>query len=148
MHASQPQHAAGTEDVLCGKPVRAAPSHLVSSCEEVAHRIEDVIVDGAVCHQARAVAEVRRPTTQYCVELVADFGPRVPVARGQKLANLALEPPYALLGRARPQVPIATLAVVLWPERVAKEVEVLPAGVLQFGFHLVEREPELGHHRL
>ena len=126
----------------------AAPLHLVPSSEEVAHRVVDVVVDGAICHQARAVAEVRRPAPQNRVELVADLGPRLLVARDQKLADLGLEPPDAFLGRARAQIPMTILAMVIWSERVAKEVEVFLAGILQLGFHLVEREPELGHHRL
>src|ERR1700683_1909572 len=138
MHALQPQHSETTEDMLCGEPGCAAPLHLVPSSEEVAHRVVDVIVDGAICHQARAVAEVRRPAAQYGVELVADVGPRLLVARDQEFADLGLEPPYALLGRARAQIPMTILAVVTWSERVAKEVEVRFAGIPQLCLPLLE----------
>ena len=33
-------------------------------------------------------------------------------------------------------------------ERVAKEVEAFPSGISQRSFRLVDRQPELGHHRL
>ena len=37
---------------------------------------------------------------------------------------------------------------MVWPERVANQVEVLCTGIFQLGFRLIERQPELGHHGL
>jgi hypothetical protein len=71
---------------------------------------------------------------------------RIASVVGSALSKIALITD-AFLGRRRAQIPITLLAVVIRSERVAKEVEVLLAGILQLGFHLVEREPEPGHHR-
>src|SRR6266581_7582257 len=131
MHASEAQHAVGPEDLRMRKPAGTARLHFVPTAEEVAHRIVDMVVHGPVGHQARAVAKVRRPTALDRVEPAADFGPRLEVARDQNLSDLGLEPPDALLRRACSQVPITILAMVVRSERVAKEVEVLRAGIPQ-----------------
>ena len=88
MHASEAQDAVGAEDFRCRKAACATRLHLVPAAEEVAHRIVDMIVHGAVRHQARPVAEVCRPAAQHRVEPVAD--PRLPpaFARGGRLLVL------------------------------------------------------------
>src|SRR6185369_8144444 len=61
-------------------------------------------------------------------------------------ADLRLEPQHAPLRRARAQIPVAILAVVMRAERVAKEVEALVSAVPEHGLRLIEREPQPGQH--
>jgi hypothetical protein len=138
VYASEEQHAVGPEDFRTRKPTSTARGHLVSTAEEVAHRFVDVIADGPVGHQACSVAEVSGPPPQHCVEPVTDLGPRIMVAPNQKLIDIRREPPDTFLGRARAQLPTTIFAMVIWSKRVAKEVEVFLAGILQRGFRLVE----------
>ena len=56
------------------------------------------------------------------------------------------EPQHALLRRARPEIPVAILAIAVRAERVAKEVEALAPSIPNRGLRLVEGEPEPGHH--
>jgi hypothetical protein len=134
VHASEVQHAEFSEDNVVGEPLRAA--------------IVDVIVDRAVRRQTSAVAEVRGPTAQKTVQLIAYYRPRTVVAGHQKFADLGLEPLDAFLGRARAQIPVAILPIVVRTERVAKEVKVFRPGSLHRGFRLVECQPEPRHHRI
>src|SRR3954471_8857524 len=78
---------------------------------------------------------------------MAHLRPRFLVAGHQEITYLRLDPLYARLGRACAQVPMAVLPVAMRAERVAKEVEALPAGVLHRGLGLVEHQPKLRHHR-
>jgi hypothetical protein len=57
----------------------------------------------------------------------------------QKLIGLSRESPDTFLGRTCAQIPSTIFAIVIWSKRVAKEVEVFLAGILQRGFRLVER---------
>src|SRR3954462_9953627 len=95
---------------------------------------------------SRAVAEIGRPAEQKPVQPVAHLGPWFLVAGHQDVADLRLDPLYALLGRARAQVPMAVLPVALRTERVTKEVEAFRAGILHRGLRLVERQPKLRYH--
>src|SRR5438034_3911012 len=122
--------------------------HLAPPAQEVTHAIIDVIVDGPIGHQPRAVAEVVRPAAQQTVQPVAYIRPRFLVAGEQQLIALAFEPVDALPGGARAHVSAPFLAVVLRPKRIAKEVEAFLPGILQRGLRLVERKPEPGHHLL
>ena len=131
MHASEVQHAEFSEDSVVGEPLRAATLHLVPTDEEVSHTIVDVIVDLAVRRQSSAVAEVRGPTSQKPVQLVAHYRPRTFVAGHQKFADLGLKPLDTFLGRARAQIPVAILPIVVRAERVAKKVEAFLSGVPQ-----------------
>src|SRR5207249_10236098 len=94
--------------------------HLAPPAQEVTHAIIDVIVDGPIGHQPRAVAEVVRPAAQQTVQPVAYIRPRFLVAGDQQLIDLAFEPLDALPGGARAQVSAPFLAVVLRPKRIAK----------------------------
>src|SRR5438309_1441571 len=75
--------------------------HLAPPAQEVTHAIIDVIVDGPIGHQPRAVAEVVRPAAQQTVQPVAYIRPRFLVAGDQQLIDLAFEPLDALPGGAR-----------------------------------------------
>src|SRR4051794_38010669 len=114
--------------------------------QEVADPVVDVIVDRPVGREARAVAEVRGPTADQAVQAIAHLGPRSRVAGSQEVADLGREPAHALLRRARPEVPVAILAVAVRAERVAEEVEALAPSIASRGLRLVEGEPEPGHH--
>src|SRR5438445_10469413 len=92
--------------------------HLAPPAQEVTHAIIDVIVDGPIGHQPRAVAKVARPAAQQSVQPVAYIRPRFFVAGDQQLIDLAFEPLDALPGGARAQVSITLLAVVLRPKRI------------------------------
>ena len=59
---------------------------------------------------------------------------------------MAVSRQHALLRRARPEIPVAILAIAVRAERVAKEVEALAPSVANRGLRLVEGEPEPGHH--
>src|SRR5438128_2572781 len=122
--------------------------HLAPPAQEVTHAIIDVIVDGPIGHQPRAVAEVVRPAAQQTVQPVAYIRPRFLVAGDQQLIDLGFEPLDALPGGARAQVSAPFLAVVLRPKRIAKEVEAFLPSILQRGLRLVEHKPEPGHHLL
>src|SRR5439155_21860481 len=67
------------------------------------------------------------------------------VAGNHEVTDVGLQPDCALLRRARPEIPMAILAVAVRAERVAKEVEGLAAGIPNRGLRLVESEPQLGH---
>jgi hypothetical protein len=130
VHASEVQHAKFSEDSVVGESLRAATLHFVPPDEEVSHAIVDVIIDRAVRRQTSAVAEVRGPTAQKPVQLVAHYRPRTFVAGHQKFANLGLEPLDTFLGRARAQIPVAIFPIVVRTERVSKEIEAFRPGGL------------------
>ena len=64
VHASKPQNAEFPENNVTRKFPRPAPLHFVPSSEEVSHAIINMIVDGPIRLQPRAIAEVGRPTDQ------------------------------------------------------------------------------------
>ncbi len=71
MHASERQHAQFAVDFLTREQGSAASLLLVPSREEIADAFVDVIVDGPIRRQASAVTEVRRPSGQEPVQLLA-----------------------------------------------------------------------------
>src|SRR3974377_11830 len=95
----------------------------ISTGEEVAHALIDVDVNTTVRRAARPIAEVVRPAEQEFVQRVPNVRPRIDVARHQEIADFRLCPLHTLLGRARAQVPLSVPRIVVWPERVAQEVE-------------------------
>src|SRR5271166_6152122 len=107
----------------------------------------DMMIDGPIRRQARAIAEIRRPTDQKPVQSSAHLGPWPFIAGSQEIADLGLDPLNTLLGRACARVPMAVFPVAVRAECVAKEIEALAPGVPHRGFRLVERQPELRHHR-
>src|SRR5947208_17051797 len=64
------------EDLMVRKASGNASWHLAPPAQEVTHAIIDVIVDGPIGHQPRAVAEVVRPAAQQTVQPVAYIRPR------------------------------------------------------------------------
>src|SRR5205823_9225972 len=123
----------------------AARRHLVTPDQEVADPVMDVIVDRPIGHEARAVAEVRGPTANQAVQAITHLMPRSHVAGNQEVADLAPEPEHALLRRARPEIPVAILAIAVRTERIAEEIEALAPSIANRGLRLVEGEPEPGH---
>ena len=95
----------------------------------------------------RAIAEVGRPPAQETIESRTNLQPCARVARPQQVADFPLDPPHAFLGRGRPQIPTTTISKVAWAEGVAKEIEAFASSVFQRSFRLVDRQPELRHHR-
>src|SRR6185437_3929345 len=69
------------------------------------------------------------------------------LARRQQVADLRLDPLYALLRGSGNQIPAAGLGKPSRSQGVAEEVEALRARVFHRGFRLVERQPELHHYR-
>jgi hypothetical protein len=92
MHASKAQHTERPEHNIIGELLCAASFHVVPSAEEVPDATVDVVIDGPVCLQASAVAEVRRPTQQQPIQSVTHIWPRPFVAGNQDVANLCLDP--------------------------------------------------------
>src|SRR5208337_2597215 len=125
----------------------AAPWLLVRSSEEVPDAVMEVTIDGPIRRQARAIAEIRRPAGQKPVQSTAHLGPRPLVAGPQEIADLGLDPLNTLLGWACARIPMAVFPVAMRAEGVTKEIEALIPGVPHRGFRLVERQPELRHHR-
>src|SRR5271167_4400549 len=122
-----------------GEPSDAVPWLLVPSSEEVPDAVMDVTIDGPIRRQARAIAEIRRPTGQKPVQSSAHLGPWPFVAGPQEIADLGLDPLDTLLGGACARIPMAVFPVAVRAECVAKEIEALVPGVPHRGFRLVER---------
>src|SRR5216683_3232607 len=146
MDTPEVEHPKRAENRLVVEAVGAARRHLVTPGHEVTDAIMDVVVDRTIRGHASAVAEVRGPTPQQAIQPISYFGPCSHVSGNQEVTDLGLEPEYALLRRARPEIPMAILAIAVRAERVAKEVERLAAGIPNRGLRLVEREPQFGHH--
>src|SRR5438445_10548599 len=104
--------------------------HLAPPRQEVTNAIIDVIVDGPIGHQPRAVAEVLRPAAQQTVQPVAYIRPRFLVAGDQQLIDLAFEPLDALPGGARAHVSAPFLSVVLRPNSLTTEFYAFPPYIL------------------
>src|SRR5262245_17695593 len=145
--APEMQHTERAEHRFPREAVGAVRGHLVTSDQEVSNPFVDVVVDGPVRRQPGAVTEVCTPASQQAIKLSAHVSPGIQVAGHQDVADLGLEPQDALLRRARAQIPVAILSVVVRAEAVAKEVEALAPGVPERRLLLVEAQPELGHHR-
>src|ERR1700730_526764 len=147
-HAIKAQHTQFLVDMLARKPFRAAPWRLMSFAQEIAHSIIDMFVNGPIRRCESAMGEVSSPTAQEAIQSSLHLRPRTLVARRQQVADFRLDPLHALLGRACAQIPTATVGKVAWSQRIAKEIEAFPPGVLHRGFRLVECQPEFRHHRL
>ena len=63
MRAFEPQNAQFAVDLFTGEPLRAASLHFVSSHKKGSNAIVDVVVDGSIRLQPRAIAE-RRPLSR------------------------------------------------------------------------------------
>jgi hypothetical protein len=143
MNSTKPKHAKFAMHHSVREAADASRRHLVTPDQEMTDAVIDVVVDRPVGDQAGTIVEIRAPATQQTVQLVSHLGPRRLIAGRQDLANLTLEPLYALLGRARPQIPVAVLPIVMRSERITKEVKVLLPSIPDRGFRLVDRETEL-----
>src|ERR1700678_3506799 len=93
------------------------------------------------------MGEVGRPAAKQTVESLRHFRPCAFLARRQQVANLRLDPLYALLRGSGSQIPTAGLEKPFRSQGVAQEVEALRASIPHRGFRLVERQPELRHYR-
>ncbi len=131
MNAPELQNAERAEHHFPREAVGAARRHLVAPDQEVPDTRVDMVVHRAVGRQTGAVAEVRRPAVQKAVEAVPHLGPCPRVAGHQQLADLVLQALDAPLRRARPEIPVAVLAVAVRAERIAEEVEGFAAGIPQ-----------------
>src|SRR5271157_3773531 len=94
----------------------------------------DMMIDGPIRRQARAIAEIRRPAGQKPVQSSAHLGPSPFLAGSQEIADLGLDPLNTLLGWACARIPMAVVRVAVRAECVAKEVEALVPGVPHRGF--------------
>src|SRR5208282_4227530 len=148
MQASELARAEFPEEFGSGEASRAAVLHLVPFGEEASHPIADVVIDGLIGQRTRAVAEVGFPTRQKPVQAFAYVRPRFFVAGHQKVADLRLEPVYALLRGTCAGIEATVSCAAMRAEGIAEKVKALRSGVLHRGFGLVDREPELGHRRL
>src|SRR5205823_7673364 len=115
------------------------------SAQEAPDTITDLTVNGFVSRRAGSVAEIRRPAGEKPVEPFAHVGPFPHVSRLQNIPDLGLDPQYALVGRACAEIPLPTFGKMSWSQRVAKEIEALPPGVLDRGLRFIQRQPEFRH---
>ena len=90
MHAVKTLHAEVPEHICVREPPDAAPWLLVPSSEEVSDAVIDMVIDGAIGRQARAIAEIRRPTGQKPVQSAAHRRPCALVAGLEQVAILVL----------------------------------------------------------
>ena len=139
---SRRRSSAFSIDDITGEAFGPASCHLVPSGEEVAHALIDVLVDTTECRSTRPLAEVVRPAKQRPAQHVANFGPRIVVARHQQIADLGLELLHAFLGRARAQIPKTVRFVTVRSERVSRGSRAFLPSILQRGLGLVDGEPE------
>src|SRR5271163_1962775 len=142
----QRQDAEFSKDHVTGKTSRATVWDLVSSCEETSYAAADMMIDGLVGIGERSMAEVCGPASQEPVQLVPHRGPWLHVAGRQHVIDLQLDAHDAFLGWACAEIKVAVPFVAVRSERVSEKVEALRSSVLQRGFRLVERQPELRHH--
>ena len=136
MDMPEAEHPRRAEDRFAVESFGAARRHVMTPHQKVTHAFVDVIVDRAVCGQSGAVAEVSGPTAQQAVQPISHFRPCSYVARHQQIADLGLEPENALLRRARPEIPMAVLAIAVRAERIAKKVEGFAPGIPNRGLRL------------
>src|SRR5262245_56762019 len=122
--------------MVSGEPVCAASLHFVPFAKEVPRAVIDMLIDRFIRRGKGAIGEVRGPTAQKAVQSRSHFRPCALVARRQQRADFRLDPPHALLGRACAQIPAATFGKMAWSQRIAKEVEAIPPGVLHRGFRV------------
>jgi hypothetical protein len=94
LHAVETLHAEVPEHFRIGKPSDAAPWLLVPSSEEVPDTVMDMMIDGPIRRQARAIAEIRRPAGQKPVQSSAHLGPWPFLAGSQEIADLGLDPQF------------------------------------------------------
>jgi transposase-like protein len=94
----------------------------------------------AVGHQPRAVAEICCPATQEMVQPSAHPVPRLDVGGDKDLPHFRLEALHAILRRARPQIPVAVLPIVVRSEAVSQEIEVLPPRIAHGSLRFVDGE--------
>jgi hypothetical protein len=67
--------------------LRKSGYHSVSSFEEVADTVVNVVVDGSIGGDSCAKTEVRRPAAEQAIESLTYSWPRVFVAAHEKIAN-------------------------------------------------------------
>ena len=124
------------------------PLHFMPLTEEMSDAVTDVVINGLYSPSACSITEIGRPTAQQTVQLVAHIVPWRTLPGTRTSIDLRLHPLDTLLGWTCAQVPVAVPLVAVRTERVSKEVEALRPCVLHRGLRLVERQPELRHHRL
>ena len=138
-------------DYIPREPASAAPCHLVPSGKEGTHALTDIVIDAAERGNRGPPIEVSSTIPVVIGSGRHALRPGICVARYQQLTHFRLEPLHALLRGARTHVQVHTRTWVVWmvrAKRIAEKVEALPPGILQRGFALVDRQPDLGHHRL
>src|SRR4026207_275153 len=104
------------------------------------------MIDGPICHQPRALAEVRRPASQYAIEPMTNVLPGLHVAGFQHLSDLLPDPGNTLLGRSRPQIPVAIFPVTIRPARIPQKVKPLLPCLPDAGLRFVQSESNPRHH--
>src|ERR1035441_4332413 len=110
------------------------------------YAIVDVVVDRPIRLRPGAVAKVRGPASQNLIQPIPHLCPRSHIARYQKISHFLLDARYALLGRTCSRIPLASLPVAMWPQRVTQEVETFLARLLDVGFRLIQSEPQSHDH--
>ena len=92
--------------------------HFVATNQETSNAVIDMIVGRPVGNQPRSRRFSRSRTR-----------PRRLVSWNQDLADLLLEPSHALLQRARAQIPMAVLPIVVRSERIPQKIKALPPSI-------------------
>jgi hypothetical protein len=95
------------EHIGTAESARAAPLHVVPSNKEVSNAVIDVMVDGPIRLQPRAIAKIRGPTDQKSIQSVAHGRPCAHIAGLENVANLRLDPLNTFLRWGCAKTPMA-----------------------------------------
>src|SRR5260370_3187864 len=113
------RHSEFPEDAAPRKRARSLSRLLVPLGEEAPDAIAAIGVDCLVRGYAGSIAEIRRPTRQQAVHVLAYLQPRTFVARRQEIADLVLDALHAFPGWTCAQIPSSALRAQLLPHHVA-----------------------------
>ena len=144
----QRQNSQTPEDQVARESLGSTAGHLMPPTEEMSDASADVMVNRFICPVTCSIGEIGRPTAQQAVQLGAHIGPWLHVTWHQNIVDLRLHPPDTFRRWTCTQVPLSVSLVAVRTEPVPKKVKALRSCVLHRGLHLVERQPELRHHRL
>ena len=143
----QPHDAEFSIDYLRGKPSRpTTPVALMSPPQKVPDSIIDVGVNLPICLVQAPIAEVRFPSPQLLVQLVAHFLPGAYLTRLQQIINRPLEFPDRLIGWPCCRVPPAIFPMPHGSECVTQKVKRFPSGILDARLGFIQCQADPAHH--
>src|SRR5271165_3414218 len=143
----QPHNAEFPIHDLRGKPPRpTTPVALMSPPQKVPYPIIDVGVDLPVGLVQAPIAEVRFPSPQLLVQLVAHLLPWAYLTRLQQIIYRLLEFPDRLIGWPGCRVPPTILPMPHRSECVTQKVERFPSGILNARLGFIQSQADPAHH--